>query len=103
MSFMVLLLAAVRTALVEVDPLRPGDVEPLSEGADSRVQGGGGIGLRLASGVERGDLREDGLKASGGVLGHRALEGEDATGEGQRLGVGVVGVGHGGWEISGGA
>ncbi len=50
-----LLLAAVRPAAVEVDPLGARQVEPSPQGADGRVQGGGGIGLRLAGGVERGE------------------------------------------------
>jgi len=68
----------------------------VTKGGDGGLERSGGIALRLAGGVERGDLREDGLKASSCELGHRALEGKDATSEGQRLGVGVLGVGHGG-------
>ena len=93
---MVLLLDVVRATALEVDPSRAGDVEPHPQGADRGLEGGGGIGLRLAGGVERGDLREDGLQADGRVDGHRSLEGDRPTSEGEVVGVWVVCVGHGG-------
>ncbi len=46
-----LLLAAVRPAAVEVDPLGARQVEPSPQGADRRAEGGGGVGLRLAGGA----------------------------------------------------
>ena len=85
----------VRATALDVDPSRAGDVEPVTQGGDGGLERGGGIALRLAGGVERGDLREDGLKASSCELGHRAFEGEDATGEGHGFGVWVSCVGHG--------
>jgi hypothetical protein len=58
-------------------------------------KGGGGISLRLASGVQRGDLREDSLQAVRGVVGHRTLEGEGTTGDGKRVGPFVIRARHG--------